>query len=143
MSQEKELLKALDSSALIAGWAAQIMANSDFEPKNQNIMRVAEAISTFQEISQLIYKKCPELKPAKIRAKSKETKSIVYNADNPVPNVIREWMDVSEAIEMLKMFQETGLNQSLKTLSIRELPAMNELRIALEKRFEKDLSNRE
>jgi len=127
MDNEKALVKALNSSSIFADWAAQAIAEIPFEPKTQNLLEIAKALSIFKGISHALYEKRPDLKPDYLRDENRDPNRPVYSADNPMPLHLQKCLEITGAINMLQSFQAIGKNQTLIEIAEREIPRLQEL----------------
>jgi hypothetical protein len=137
MDQEKALAEALNSSSIIADWAAQTIVSIPFEPKIQNVKAIAEALSIFKDISSALYEKRPDLKPDYLKVEnSNDPGRVVYGPDNPMPLNLQKCLEITGAINMLKSFQAIGKSQTLVEVADREIPKLQEL---LEKTYNEEI----
>jgi len=126
LDREKSLAKKLEAASTIADWAAQDVVAITFEPKHQNVLAIAEALSIFKDIRFSLYEKRPDLNPVHLSEKSSNDKSrVVYGADNPIPPHLQKYLELTQAIELLKCFQ--GNNQTLTDIADREIPKLNKI----------------
>ena len=133
MDPEKALAEALKSSRIFADWAAQTIVAIPFEPKIQNVMAIAEALTIFTDISSALYEKRPDLKPDDLKEEYyNDPNQVMYGPENPIPLNYQKCMEINGAINMLKSFQHIGKSQTLVEIADREIPKLQEL---LEKTF--------
>ena len=136
MDHEEALAKALQSSGIFADWAAQAVVAIPFEPKTQNVMHIAEALSIFKDISQSLYEKRPDLKPEHLKEENRDPTRPVYGPDNPMPLHLQKCLEINGAIEMLKSFQIIRKSPTLAGIAEREIPILQEL---LEKTYNEEI----
>jgi len=126
IDRKKSLAKKLAAASTIADWAAQDVVALNFEPKHQNVLAIAEALGIFKDIKLSLYEKRPDLKPVHLSEKSSNDKSrVVYDADNPIPPHLQKYLELTQAIELLKCFY--GKNQTLADIADREIPKLNKI----------------
>ncbi len=126
MDREKSLAKSLEAASTIADWAAQDVVAIPFEPKHQNVLAISEALGIFKDIRFSLYEKRPDLKPIHLSEKSSNNKShVVYDADNPIPPHLQKYLELTQAIELLKCFH--GKNQTLADIADREIPKLKKI----------------
>lgn len=135
MDREKSLAKNLEAASTIADWAAQDIVAIPFEPKHQNVLSIAEALGIFRDIRFSLYEKRPDLKPMHLGEEASNDKSrVVYDADNPMPLHLQKYLELTQAIELLKCFH--GKNQTLTDIADREIPRLKKI---LEETYKNEL----
>lgn len=127
MDHEQALAKALKASSIFADWAAQEIVEIPFESKTQNIMAIAKALIIFKDISIALYEKRPDLKPEHLKKENDDPSRTVYSPDNPMPLYLQKYLEITEAIEMLKSFQTIKKSKTLAEIADREIPRLQEI----------------
>lgn len=136
MDKEKSLAKHLEAASIVADWAAQDVVAIPFEPKHQNVLALAEALGIFKDIRFSLYEKRPDLKPLHLSEKpSNDKPRVVYDADNPMPPHLQKYLELTQAIELLKCFY--GKNQTLTDIADREIPKLKKI---LEETYKNEMS---
>lgn len=125
MDRVEALSEMITGAMNIADWIAQDIVSIPLEPKKDNLHLASLCLSHYKDISHIIYKDRPELKPYYLRDDIKrDPDSETYGPDNPLPEEAIRYLEIANAIEMLKVFSASGKNKILKDIAELEIPKL-------------------